>query len=70
MKAGSKAGLHSHPDRIVYVVNDAELRLRSSGSDWENKSFKAGDIFWVGAVEHEAENAGTADSHNIVFELK
>lgn len=70
VKVGARAELHHHPNRIVYAVNDAQLKLKSPGGEWEEKKFKAGDIFWAPATDHEAENIGTTDSHNIVIEMK
>ncbi len=70
VKVGGVAKLHHHPDRVVYVVNDAQLKLRSPGGKWKEKKFRAGDIFWAPAVDHEAENIGTTDSYNIVVEIK
>ncbi|MDO8536959.1 MAG: cytoplasmic protein [bacterium] len=70
MKVGAKAQLHHHPDRVIYVVNGAHLKIKSSGMEWDNKILKTGDVYWASAVDHEVENIGPTDSYNIVVELK
>lgn len=70
VKVGARAELHHHPNRVVCVTKDARLNLKSPGGEWKEKKFKAGDVFWAPAIDHEAENTGTEDSHNIVIEIK
>lgn len=69
-KPGQKAAMHSHPDHVVYVLNDAALRLTLPDGKSTDINLKAGQAMWIGAGPHATENVGRAHSHNLVVELK
>ncbi len=71
LKPGQKAPMHNHPNNhVVYVKNDAKLKL--SFPDGKDAVFdlKGGQVLWLDAGPHEAENVGTTDAHNLVVEVK
>lgn len=69
-KPGQKAVMHSHPDHVVYVLNDATLRLTLPGGKSADVSLKAGQAIWIDAGPHATENIGGTHAHNLVVELK
>jgi quercetin dioxygenase-like cupin family protein len=71
LKPGQKAPMHNHPsDHVVIVKNDAKLKL--SFPDGKDATFdlKAGQVLWLEAGPHAAENAGSGDADNLVIEVK
>ncbi len=71
LKPGEKAPMHNHPrDHVVYVMNDAKLRLTFPDGKSGDFDLKAGQTIWLEAGSHATENIGTSDGHNLVVELK
>jgi len=71
LKQGQKAPMHTHPkDHVVYVKNDARLKL--TFPDGTNSVFelKKGQALWINAGPHETENVGTTEGDNLVIEVK
>jgi quercetin dioxygenase-like cupin family protein len=69
-KPGEKAALHSHPDHVVYVINGGKLKLTPSNGEPQELDIKAGQVLWMDATSHTAENLGKTDVHFLVVELK
>lgn len=69
-KPGQKIAPHSHPDHYVYVAEGGKLRLFKPDADPADIELKAGDVVWIGAEKHWAENIGTTNVRLIVNELK
>ncbi len=67
---GQKAAMHSHPDHVVYVLDDATLRLTGADGKSQDVSIKAGQALFLPAGPHAAENVGKTSAHNLVIELK
>lgn len=69
-KPGDKIATHSHPDHFVYVLEGGKLVL--SYPDGTTKDFegKAGDVVWIPAETHAAENVGSTQFRGLVVELK
>ena len=69
-KPGDKIAMHSHPDHYIYVLSDGKLVL--SYPDGTTKDFegKAGDVAWIPAESHAAQNVGTTEFKALVVELK
>ena len=65
-----KISFHSHPDHFVYVLEGGKLTL--SYPDGATKDFegKPGDVVWINAETHGAENVGTTHLRGLVVELK
>ena len=50
---GNWVGVHEHPgNQLVVILEDAKLMYKVGGEEKE-KAYKAGDVFWVDAVEHD-----------------
>ena len=69
-KPGEKAAMHSHPDHIVYILNDGKLKLTPLKGKTQELDLKAGQAIWMDATSHTAENLGKTDVHLLVVELK
>jgi quercetin dioxygenase-like cupin family protein len=67
---GQKAPMHSHPDHVVYVLDDATIRLTGPDGKSQDVSIKAGQALFLPAGPHAAENVGKTGAHNLVVELK
>jgi quercetin dioxygenase-like cupin family protein len=67
---GQRAEMHSHPDHVVYVLDDANLRLTGPDGKSQDVAIKAGQTLFLPAGPHAAENIGTKAAHNLVVELK
>jgi len=71
LKPGQKAPMHNHPDHhVVYVKNDARLKLSFPDGKDSVIDLIAGQALWLEAGTHEGENVGTTEVHNIVIEVK
>lgn len=70
LKPGQSERQHSHPQYVLYPLND--YRVRNTNADGTVRVFerKAGDVFWGGPITHGGENVGTTDVHAIIVELK
>jgi quercetin dioxygenase-like cupin family protein len=69
-KPGEKIALHSHPDHVVYVLDDGKLKLSYPDGKSVEVVLKAGQTLWIPAETHAAENVGSTDAHSLVVELK
>ena len=69
-KPGERIAMHSHPDHVVYVLDDGRLKLSYPDGKAVEVVLKAGQPLWIPAETHAAENIGTTDAHSIVVELK
>jgi quercetin dioxygenase-like cupin family protein len=67
---GQRAEMHSHPEHVVYVLDDASLRLTGADGKSQDVNVKAGQAIFLPAGPHAAENIGPKAAHNIVVELK
>ncbi len=71
LKPGQKAPMHDHPnDHVVYVMKDAKFKLSFPDGKSLDIELKSGKVIWMEAGQHETENVGTTDGHNLVIELK
>jgi len=71
LNPGEKAPMHNHPsDHVVYVMNDAKLKLTFPDGKSGEFDLKAGQAIWMEAGPHATENIGTSAGHNLVVELK
>jgi len=69
-KPGDIAPMHSHPDHVVYFLDDGKLRLTAPGGKTQDLEVKAGQTVFLPAQDHEAENIGSTDARLVVMELK
>lgn len=70
IKGGGKLAKHSHPANVVYSVTDAKIKVTTADGKTAEKSLTAGQAMWSEPTTHATENAGPAEIHNIVLELK
>jgi quercetin dioxygenase-like cupin family protein len=69
-KPGSKIGEHSHPDHFVYVTSPGTLKIsKPDGTSAELKA-ELGQVLWIDAESHWAENIGTTEVKALIVELK
>ncbi|RPI83777.1 MAG: cytoplasmic protein [Chloroflexi bacterium] len=69
-KPGQQAVMHGHPDHVVYVLADYTLKPSMPDSSSQEVSLQAGQVLWIGAGPHAAQNIGTTEGHSLVIELK
>jgi beta-alanine degradation protein BauB len=71
LKPGQKSVMHNHPsDHVVYVKNNAKLKLSFPDGNSSVFELKAGQVLWIESGPHETENIGTTDGDNLVIEIK
>lgn len=69
-KPGDKAKTHTHPDHIIYALTNSKVRITSEDGKASDIELKPGQVVFLEAQSHSAENIGKTDSHNLVIELK
>jgi quercetin dioxygenase-like cupin family protein len=69
-KPGAKFAQHSHPDHMVYAITAGKLRISHPTGEPAEVEFKAGDVVWIPAETHWAENIGKTELRLLVTELK
>jgi quercetin dioxygenase-like cupin family protein len=69
-KPGSKIAKHSHPDHTVYAVTGGKLKIFHDQGEPMEADLKPGDVMWIAAESHWAENVGTTEIRLLVTELK
>lgn len=70
LKPGEKIEMHSHPDKVIYAVNDWKVRETLADGTVRVVEGKAGTARWGKATHHAVENIGTTEVRNVVIELK
>ena len=61
---------HSHPNHVIYALNDGKLEVTEKGKQPTVMEFKAGQAYYFPAVTHIAKNIGTTPLKLIMIELK
>jgi len=67
---GDKIAMHSHPDHFVYVLESGTLKLTHPDGKSQDFVGKQGEVVWIKAESHEAENIGQTPFKALVVELK
>jgi quercetin dioxygenase-like cupin family protein len=70
LKAGDKIAKHSHPDHFIYVLEQGKVKISKPDGTSSDAEFKVGEVVWIPAETHWAENIGSTELHAIVVELK
>jgi oxalate decarboxylase/phosphoglucose isomerase-like protein (cupin superfamily) len=71
LTSGQKAPMHNHPnDHVVYVVNDAKMRLDFPDGTFGEFDLTAGQALFLNAGPHETTNTGPTVARNVVVELR
>ena len=58
LKPGQKIGMHSHPDKVIYAINDWKVRETYPDGTSRVVEGKAGTAVWGTAKTHAVENIG------------
>ena len=69
-KPGAKVATHSHPDHMGYAITAGKLKISRPNAAATEAELKAGDVLWIPAETHWAENVGTTELRVLVTELK
>ena len=69
-KPGQRATMHTHPNHVIYVLNDGKMKITPSKGKPQEIPLKAGQVIWMDATAHIAENTGKTHVHNLIVELK
>lgn len=67
---GARAAWHEHPDHLVHVLTDANLRLKLPDGKTMDIAPRAGETMWMDAGPHETTNTGIKEARLLVIELK
>ena len=69
-KPGAKIALHSHPDRVVYVVGGGTLAVAGPDGKTKDYTYEPGQMFWFTESSHSAVNNGKSEVKLVMVELK
>jgi beta-alanine degradation protein BauB len=69
-KVGGKIDMHSHPDHFVYLLTDTKLKLTHPDGSSKDFEGKKGEVVWIAAESHSAENVSDSEVKALVVELK
>jgi quercetin dioxygenase-like cupin family protein len=67
---GAKVAMHAHPDHLVYIASGEELTLSYLDGSTKKMTGKPGDMLWVKAESHAAQNTSGHEVTGAVIELK
>jgi beta-alanine degradation protein BauB len=67
---GGKIPMHSHPDHFAYVVEGGSLRITDDAGKVTDAVLTPGQVLWLDAQSHRAENTGGGRVRLTVTELK
>ena len=67
---GGKIDKHSHPDHFAYVLTPGKLRIHKPNAEPSEADLTVGQVLWIPAETHWAENAGETELRVLVTELK
>lgn len=70
MKPGQSSAMHSHPDYVVYVLDDGKVRFTSGSGESAELDLPAGAVMWRDAEEHATTNIGPTEVRALFFEPK
>jgi quercetin dioxygenase-like cupin family protein len=67
---GAKIEPHSHPDHMAYALSGGTLKIHKGDGSVQDADLKTGDVLWIPAEKHWAENVGQTTVRLLVVELK
>jgi len=70
MPPGSKTGMHSHGDNVVYFMTAGETTQTGADGTVTKVQRKAGETLWSGPAKHDTHNTGKTTAKVLVIELK
>lgn len=69
-KAGEKIAPHSHPDHFAYILDAGMLKIMHAEGEPAELDGKVGQVVWIPAETHSAQNVGTTGFRALIVELK
>ncbi|EPR68179.1 hypothetical protein [Cyclobacterium qasimii] len=70
LPVGKSIPMHSGINRIIYSLNDYNLKYESDKADKLDKEFNSGDIHWHEACKHALENIGDTEAKFLVVSYR
>ena len=71
IEAGQRDEWHTHPAKVMYIVNGGELMITLSDGTSFPATEETGVASWMNAVgKHYAENVGSSTVHVVLVEIK
>jgi len=70
MPPGGHTDMHSHPDHLVYALENAKVRFSTPSGEAAEVEMNAGDVMWREAEEHATDNVGATEVRVLFFEPK
>jgi len=67
---GTKIAMHTHPDHFAYVMKGGSIRITNEAGKVTDAALIPGQVLWIDAETHAAENTGTTELKILVTELK
>lgn len=69
-KPGATIVMHAHPDHVLYWITGGTLRITNQSEKPAEITGKEGDVMFLPAVTHAAENIGKTEIRIFQVELK
>jgi hypothetical protein len=69
-RPGDKGEMKQRPDRVVYIIRGAKVRIRYPDGKTEDAVWKTGDVVYLKANHWQVENADTDDLEFIGVNFK
>ena len=67
---GERIPQHSHPNMVIYAVNDGKVKFTFPDGRTEGVQLSAGQAVWMEPLSHAVENIGGAELHVLNIEFK
>lgn len=67
---GASIAMHSHPDHFAYAISGGKLILSYPDGSNKEAELQPGNVLWMGAETHAAQNPGATEIKLLVVELK
>ena len=70
MEPGGHTDMHSHPDYLVYMLDDGKVKFTMPSGETAEVEVPAGTTMWREAEEHATDNVGETAIRGLFFEPK
>jgi quercetin dioxygenase-like cupin family protein len=67
---GARQPMHGGAPRLVYALNDLDLKFVGADGTVETKAHASGSVHWHEAGEHAAENVGRETARFVIFAFR
>ena len=68
--SGESQPMHHGINRLIYSLNDYQIKYTSDKLGTKESKMTAGDVHWHTADKHAVENVGESAAHYLIFEFK